>query len=455
MIVFEKQPSINDILLSYNNNTVTFKQSSTTLVASKASVIFSGLVFTLYPDPEGKFHFNFKYAISTLINNNRNFKDEAIFGTAQILNWTNEIYKLSAVTYRIFYTDLSQEETEVSYNFLSAYVNLQNYRTLYPDYPFLANAQMLLKPIPYLKYWSGLPFDFTYYNGLLNNVVITEITNEDGTVCQKYQWGAGNFYTSTGTINGVFGGSIDLIYNSSTNINLVNSVAPGDVISVLDWKFRVSSISIAGGLHTFNTVISVAGTPTTPVTGSDITSCFNLKGGLLTPTTITSTNRVNRIILPTAIELQDGYNHLILGGNYFYIEQLSQYCSGHYIKWLNSLGGWNYWLFDKGNDTLTTKDLGTIYNDYSDIVDTISPYVAIGKTSENNISINQANITPNELLILNDLLDSPKVYLFQGLPNDWLEVTIKSGSFRVANSKEKMTNLSLTIEIPANVTKTL
>lgn len=489
MIVFEKQPSINDILLSYNNNTVTFKQSDLGLTATRATVTFSGLVFTLYPDPSKKFYFNFKHAISTLINNNRNFADDADFdlttpialdfqtrvladsgtfeafdcliseinnlGVDPILNWTNFVYKLSSVTYKIFYSNLTNDTEAVNYHFLSGYVNLQNYRTLYPNYPYLATSQLLLKPIPYFKYWFGYPFDITYYNGLLNDIEVDLITNEGGTICQKYNWGATNFYTSSGTINGTLGASISLIYNSSTNTNLVNSVKIGDTISVLNWKFLVSSIVISGGLHTFSTTISQVGTPSTPSLGTEITTCFYLISGLVVPSVFDNTNRVNRIIISNGFELQNGYNKLSLGSNEFYIEQISQYCNGHYLKWLNSFGGWNYWLFDKGNDTLTTKDLGTIYNDYNDIVDTVSPYVAIGKTSENNISVNQSNITPNELLILNDLPDSPKVYLFQGLPNDWLEVTIKSSSFRVANSKEKMTNLNLTIELPANVTKTL
>ena len=65
------------------------------------------------------------------------------------------------------------------------------------------------------------------------------------------------------------------------------------------------------------------------------------------------------------------------------------------------------------------------------------------------------------MLILNDLLDTPKVYLFTGTQNqtvqcsEWLEVNIKAGSFRVSNSKEKMTSLNLTIEIPTNTTKIL
>ena len=70
-------------------------------------------------------------------------------------------------------------------------------------------------------------------------------------------------------------------------------------------------------------------------------------------------------------------------------------------------------------------------------------------------------MTPDELLILNDILESPKVYLFTGeqnqlaQPNDWLEVSIKSGAFRVTNAREKMTSLNLNIDLPMNNTKTL
>jgi hypothetical protein len=391
-IVFEKQLTLTDLLFSYNNNTVTFKTNST-LTVSKATVSFNGLVFTLFPDPANKFYFNFKYSVSTLLNGTNNFSDQTNLdivtpianafksrvlndggtfesfdcliaqitelGVNPLIDYTDYIFNDFDVTYKIFFTNDTSETETVTYNFLSAYVNTQDYKKLYPQYPFKVQGQFILKPISYFKSWVGYPFDITYYDG-------------------------------------EFG---DLYFNVNGNESFLSN-----------------------------------------------------------------DNRINRVVFSNGNEivaLQNGYNSITIIGDEFYIEQISDACDGHYLKWLNSFGGWNYWLFNKGNDTLSTKDLGTIFNDYNDVVDTISPYVAIGKTSENNITVRQDNITQDEFLILNDILESPKVYLFTGVQNevvqanDWLEVTIKSGAFRVSNAKEKMTNLNLTIELPANNTKTL
>lgn len=384
-IVFSKSLNENNLLFSYNNNTVTFKSNSS-LVVSKATVNFSNRVFTLFPDPNGNFHFNFKYSISTLLNNNNfadttcfdiarkeatTFKDRVIadggtfeafeclvnqiydIGIDPIVGWTDEVLGNLNVVFTTFYTNNTTSTLTKNYKFLSAYVNAKNIPANYP-YNW-STTQMMLKPIPYLKYWEGYPFDFTWY---------------DGTQSELYFDINGNQF----------------FYNNDEFIN---------------------RIIISNGIE--------------------------------------------------LIDLNNGYNTI----NEIQVEKITDACSGHYIKWLNSYGGWNYWLFFKGNDTLTTKDLGQIYNDYYDVVDTVSPYVSIGKTSENNISVFQDNITPNEMLILNDLLESPKVYLFTGVQNqitnchDWLEVNLKSGSFQVSNSREKLTSLKLIIEMPANTTKTL
>lgn len=145
----------------------------------------------------------------------------------------------------------------------------------------------------------------------------------------------------------------------------------------------------------------------------------------------------------------------------FLVEKISNHCGGHYLKWMNSFGGWSYWLFYKGNETLTTKDLGEINNDYSNLEDTISPIIAIGKESSTAIELQQELITESEMYLLSDLLESVKVYLFTGIPFtkasnlDWLEVSIKPGSFRLSNSREKLNSLKLTIEIPQNVSRIL
>jgi hypothetical protein len=333
----------------------------------------------------------------------------------------------------------------------------------------------MLKPIPYLKYWLGYPFDITYYNGLLNDIVIGNVLYENSNFLKSFEYTlnttptANKFYTPVITWSRTVGQSVTFKFNNTGAENIFAAISVNDIIKITDgvlagYKFKVTSIAVVGTVYTFGFEILSLSLGFFPEEGSVIPFTFEIANDVIDSETYTNDKRINRIIFSNGnelIPLENGYNQMLINSTEFYIEHISDACEGHYIKWLNSFGGWNYWLFYKGNDTLTTKDLGTIYNDYEDVVDTISPYVAIGKTSENNITVKQDNITPQEFLILNDILESPKVYLFTGLQNevvesnDWLEVTIKSGAFRVSNAREKMTNLNLTIELPTNTTKTL
>lgn len=504
-IVFEKQLSLTDLLFSYNNNTVTFKQSSTTLTPTKATVFFNNMQFTLFPDPQKKFYFNFKYAVSTMINGTNNFADktgldlvtpivndfqseviadggtfEAFdclvaqlydLGVDPIIDYTDFIFKEFNVTYKIFYSNDTEDMQVVDYNFLSAVVNPQNYKQLYPDFPYAVDTQMFLKPIPYLKYWSGYPFDVTFYNGELSDLDVGVATDLGVVYSLDFLWSPdfelqdGYFSNNNYAFNGTIGNNIIFNYNCfEEQIDIFNNIKPNDYIAINDWKYKVISVSNIGNIYTITTKIIIKGYDYVPIGDTEITNAFELNSGIQTTETYTNENRINRVVISNGnelINLERGYNNFVINNASIQIENITDVCGGHYLKWLNAFGGWNYWLFYKGNDTLTTKDLGTIYNDYEDVVDTISPYVAIGKTSENNIVVQQELITPNETLILNDLLESPKVYLFTGTPNevvqpnDWLEVTIKAGSFRVVNSREKLNSLSLTIELPMNNTKTL
>lgn len=161
------------------------------------------------------------------------------------------------------------------------------------------------------------------------------------------------------------------------------------------------------------------------------------------------------------VPFADGLNSLTLAGINFYLEKITSYCDGHYLKWLNSFGGWNYWLFYKGNENITTKELGVINNDYNNLDSTISPYISMGSESSNRITIFQDGITPYEMELLRDLLDSAKVYLFTGVPftqssqTDWIEVIVNGGNFRLSNSRERLNTLSLSIDIPMNTNRML
>jgi hypothetical protein len=510
-IVFSKELNELDLLFAYNNNNVIFSHD-TVLTATRATVYLTDFdfQFTLYPDPSGNFHFNYKTAVSNLINQN-NFADTSCFdlvtpivnnfkarvisdggtfesfdclvqqiydlGVDPIIAWTDEIFKYTNVVYTIYFSNNTTNTITKSYEFLSAYVNYQNFKKLYPSFPYPVTTEMMLKPIPYLKYWSGYPFDITFYNGEMSDLNIGTITNIGQTFSLRNPiWevntitpNIGCFSNGTPSFNGSVGDDVTFYYNRPTDNDILSSIRENDIISMSNssigtWVYSVNSISKTGGIYAINLKIVTIGTIVSPINGSIISNSITLANGLINTETYTNENRIIRVVISNGnefINLERGYNNFLINNVSIQIEKITGHCNGHYIKWLNSFGGWNYWLFYKGNDTLTTKDLGQIYNDYNDVVDTVSPYISIGKTSENNIAVRQDDITENEMQILNDLLDSPKVYLFTGEPNenatchDWLEVNIKAGSFRVSSSREKMNNLNLTIEIPTNTTKIL
>ena len=170
-----------------------------------------------------------------------------------------------------------------------------------------------------------------------------------------------------------------------------------------------------------------------------------------------SDGRTN-VSLEDALSLAEGYNALLVNGDNLLLEKASEHCGGYYIKWVNSLGGFNYWLLPKGNENLNTKDRGTIYNDYSNMEDTISPFISLGKDSSDKIVTRLDSLKDEQIEILRDLLDSPKVYLFTGTPfskntfNDWLEVNLKDGSFRTSKSRGGLHTLDVTLELAVNNT---
>lgn len=163
------------------------------------------------------------------------------------------------------------------------------------------------------------------------------------------------------------------------------------------------------------------------------------------------------------IPLQTGYNDLTIDGEFNILtEKITDNCDNkHYIKWINSLGGWNYWLFDKGNESLKNKEEGFLFNDYNNLSDTVSPLVSMGKTSQSALQLQANSLSEFEKVLLSDLFDSAKVYLFTGVQfskntfNDWMEVNLVNGNFKTANSRGNQYNYNITLELPNNVTRTL
>lgn len=183
-------------------------------------------------------------------------------------------------------------------------------------------------------------------------------------------------------------------------------------------------------------------------------------------------NVVNRLVfsdgrtdvsIEDLVPLQTGYNDLTIDNEFNILtEKITDNCDNkHYIKWINSLGGWNYWLFDKGNESLKNKEDGFLFNDYNNLSDTVSPLVSMGKTSQSALQLQANSLSEFERVLLSDLFDSAKVYLFTGVQfskntfNDWMEVNLVNGNFKTANSRGNQYNYNITLELPNNVTRTL
>jgi len=135
--------------------------------------------------------------------------------------------------------------------------------------------------------------------------------------------------------------------------------------------------------------------------------------------------------------------------------------NGFYIKWINSLGGYSYWLFENWESNQQTKDLGEINNDYNNLEDTLSETIQIGKTSQNRVNVTTDTINEQEQLLLSDLFDSPKIYWFIGTPNevnnynDWTEISLVTSSISLQKTKRDLNNITLTFELPTNDTRTI
>ena len=181
----------------------------------------------------------------------------------------------------------------------------------------------------------------------------------------------------------------------------------------------------------------------------------------------TTLYKVNRLFLSDGrtdvsledlIPLVDGTNKLKLTSNtfysYLYLEKVEAQCDGFYFKFLNSFGGWSYWFFNYGAITRSTKNQGDIFNDFENLNETVSKYKQIGKDAQDQLKVQTEVLSKDELYVIQDILESPKVYLFTGDKyaknnyNDWVEVLVKDSTYNIKNPKNIQTQLFFNVELP-------
>lgn len=173
------------------------------------------------------------------------------------------------------------------------------------------------------------------------------------------------------------------------------------------------------------------------------------------------------VTLEDFIPMNTGLNHLKMtrenDSNYYTLTvDKANGCKGVYLKWLNTQGGYSYWLFENTYAIdRTVKDLGELERDFKNLANSSARTAQIGRQVQDSIKVVAELLTPPQRNIVQNLLESPKVYLFTGTPygrtnyHDWIEVAVKTSSARIKNPREELTNFSFELEPPERYTITL
>ena len=126
-----------------------------------------------------------------------------------------------------------------------------------------------------------------------------------------------------------------------------------------------------------------------------------------------------------------------------------QSCNTFYVRWINTLGGWDYWLFE-----------GKIYegfkvengNNYESYFDNISDTKDFENVTFKNVSpavqVGSNTLTKNEAEGLKILPTSPKIYWYNEELSKWIGVRVEPGTFNIRSTKDDYFNIELTFVKP-------
>lgn len=144
-----------------------------------------------------------------------------------------------------------------------------------------------------------------------------------------------------------------------------------------------------------------------------------------------------------AIDVIDFYR-----GNIYYHEK----CKGIYLKWFNTFGGWDYWLFsDKYKITPKDKSIGEINVNSNNIQNLKSINSQLGKIVSVNYSVSCDFLNKQQFQKVSKIVYSPKIYLWTG--KKWIEVSI---DFRTKyNSHQPEGRVEFDLRLPERFTQTI
>lgn len=135
---------------------------------------------------------------------------------------------------------------------------------------------------------------------------------------------------------------------------------------------------------------------------------------------------------------------------------------GIYLKWLNTEGGWSYFLFNKYYKMpFNVKSKGKINKYLDTLIGATGNQTNIGQTKTTAIKVNQRFLSREEFSHVVEIAASPIVYLYnQGKgtvanADSWLEVSVEDFKDDFRDNKKNIFDISFTFNLPLNYTQSL
>lgn len=130
--------------------------------------------------------------------------------------------------------------------------------------------------------------------------------------------------------------------------------------------------------------------------------------------------------------------------------------TGVYLKWIDNVAVWNYYMFEPFTITEKTKDIGDAYDSFYEDDDRgyTGALRVLGKTSERTQTIVASSVSQGERRMLESILTSPLVFWAPDPAKDeWIPVRIATGSAK--DDLSRYADFECTIQYPNRLTQTL
>jgi len=161
------------------------------------------------------------------------------------------------------------------------------------------------------------------------------------------------------------------------------------------------------------------------------------------------------VSLDVGLFLTEDYTYILKPLKVKYVAASKQSCNTFYVRWLNSLGGWDYWLFQfKIYETDKVESVGTYQKYFDSIASAKSFENYIGKNITPQVQVAAEFITPDEAIGLRSLKTSPSVEWYNEETSSWIGVRVEPSSFLFRSDSLNYGKLELTITLPQRFNQT-